>query len=150
MKFKKIVESVELPEKTSASRFINVRANKRIDVCHGDTLTVPTGIHVTVSKNETASLRGIASGVIDANVSTGELFIDIYNKYKQNLMIYPGMVLAEILVEKAPVKVTKPKPRKPRKPKVVTSEPVTKEPVASKPRTTRLTSSARLITNESK
>jgi dUTPase len=106
MKFKKLVEGIELPEKTSPQRFTNVRANRRIDVCSGDTVRVSTGIHVTVSKNETARLLGIASGVVAMDVTTGELFIDIYNKYKQNLMIYPGMVLAEILVEKAPVKAS--------------------------------------------
>jgi dUTPase len=101
-------------------------------VCSGDTVKVSTGIHVTVSKNETARLLGIASGVVEMNVTTGELFIDVYNKYNQNLMIYPGMVLAEILVAKKPGSVSARKPR------------------ASKSRKTRMTSSARLISNESK
>ena len=125
MRFKKLVGSVELPEKASAALYVNVRANERIDVCYEDQLRVTTGVHVTVAKNETAWLKG--RNVPYTRVGTGELFVPIYNPNKQNIMIYPGQVLAEILVEKAPVKASKRKPRK-----------------------ARLTSSARLVGYESK
>ena len=153
MRFKALRDGVELPEKASASEYINVRSNERISVCSGDRVRVSTGVHVTVAKNETARIVG--PSVVGMTVTTGELFVTVYNPDKQNIKIYPGQVLAEILVKTEPVKVRKPKPRKPRKPrkpKVVTSEPVVSEPVAkelvvSEPRITRLNSSARLVPN---
>jgi len=148
MRFKKLRADVELPEKASATHYVNVRANERIDVCYGDQLRVATGVHVTVAKNETARIKG--ANVVSLDVTTGELFVTIHNPDKQNLMVYPGQVLAEILIKKAPVKVKPRKPRKPRTPKVVTKEPVAEETVASEPRKTRLTSSARLVGYENK
>lgn len=109
MRLKKLVESIELPEKMSATRYINVRANERIDVCYGDRVRVKTGVHVTVSKNETARLvepRALVSNVVEMNITTGELFVTMHNSDERNLMIYPGEVLAEIWVEKAPVKAS--------------------------------------------
>ena len=105
MRFKKLVESVELPEKLSATRYVNVRANERIDVCMGNVLSVSTGIHITVAKNETVWLRGV-NVPLTRVVCTGELLVPIYNKDARNIMIYPGQVIAEILVEKSPVKAS--------------------------------------------
>lgn len=104
MRFKKLVESIELPEKHSPLSYINVRANERIDVCSGNEVRVATGIHVAVAKNETAKLVG--PNVVKPDVTTGELFVTIYNPDERNFMIYSGMVLAEIWVEKVPVKAS--------------------------------------------
>ena len=125
MRLKKLVESIELPEKMSATRYINVRANERIDICYGDQVIVKTGVHVTVAKNETAQLGG--ENVVTLNVVTGELFVTIHNPGERNLMIYPGEVLAEILVEKAPVKAS-----------------------TRKRKTAKFTSSAKVVKGESK
>jgi len=148
MKFKKLRPDVELPEKFDNTHWINVRSNERIDVCSGDQLRVATGVYVTVGKNETAGIKG--ANVVTLAVTTGELFVTVHNPGKRSLMIYPSQILAEILVKKAPVKVTPRKPRKPRTSKVVTKEPVAEETVASEPRKTRLTSSARLVGYENK
>ena len=113
MKFTKLVSDVELPEKASPTRYINVRANKRIDVCAGEQVRVPTGILVKLSKNETATIKG--HNVVKMNVPSGELFITVRNPGEYNISIYPGEALAEILVKKPPVKaraVRKPPVRK--------------------------------------
>lgn len=109
MRFKKLSESVELPEKFSATRYVNVRANERIDVCYGDQVRVATGVHVAVAKNEKAWVVGpqsTVSHVVELFVTTGELFVTIHNPNERNIMVYPGQVIAEIWVEKAPVKAS--------------------------------------------
>lgn len=112
MKFRKLVGGVELPEKFDNTLWINVRSNKRIDVCFGNSVRVATGVHVTVANNETARITG--RNVVSSPITTGELFVTIHNPDKQNLMIYPSQILAEILVKVEPVKASKPKPRKAR------------------------------------
>lgn len=102
MKFKRQSNypDVELPEKVNATYYINVRSAVRVDVRPNETLRVPTGVSASVARTEKAALIGTVSGVIDAALTSGDLYITITNEGDRNFMIYPGMVLAEIEVEK--------------------------------------------------
>lgn len=106
MKFRKLDESVELPEKKRVGHYINVRSGVRIDVRPGEEVAVATGVDVTVSKSETALFSGTVVGVISDTVASGELFITVLNQGDRNIIIYPGMVLGEIKVSTA-AKATK-------------------------------------------
>ena len=102
MRFRKVDPEVELPEKVSVNRFINVRSAQRIDVCPGATVNVNTGLRVIVPKNEKAVIKG--EHVVEGPITSGLLFVPIHNPTKRSIMIYRGQVLAEIWVEKLPVK----------------------------------------------
>lgn len=108
MRFKRIgnYDDVELPEKATASLYVNVRSAVRIDVRPGETLDIPTGVRVTVGRNEKAYLEELIDGMVPKQIKSGELFVTVKNKGKRNIMVYPGQALAEIVVKKETKKAT--------------------------------------------
>jgi len=63
MKFKKLVDGVELPEKSSPELYINVRSAERVDIRKDEYRQVRTGVSMLVNKSEVAR-------VVGANVQT--------------------------------------------------------------------------------
>jgi len=99
MRFEKILEDVELPEKTEDGRFINIRSCVRMDIQPGKFDRVPTGLRVEVEENEKPMLYGsLFIPVVNTLLKPGEVFIRIKNDTERNITIYPGQVLAEVTV----------------------------------------------------
>lgn len=107
MKFRKAINGVELPEKSSSTLYVNIRSAERVDVRSNEMIMVDTGIEVLVPKNETVTIFG--AYIIETVLSPGKyqrLTVPVRNTTDQCFMVYPGQVLASLSV------VTKPKPKK--------------------------------------
>jgi len=101
VRLKRLNDQVELPEKTNNNKYINVRSAVRIDVRPGETVEVPTGVAVSLAKEETAYISG--PNVVPTELPHGkykEIIVPIYNDGDRNLLIYPGQVIATISVER--------------------------------------------------
>lgn len=113
MKFRKLNNEVELPEKSTPGKYINIRASSRVDIKPGKTRDVKTGVEVLVPKNEICWLSG--DNVLEAVLEPGkyrELIITMHNSSRKTMMIYPGQVVASITVEVMTKKTAAKKPFK--------------------------------------
>lgn len=112
MRFRKLNKEVELPEKSTPNKYINIRASRRIDIKPGKTRDVTTGVEVLVPKNEICWLSG--DSVLEAVLEPGkyrELIITMHNPSRKTMMIYPGQVIASITVEVISTKAAKKLPK---------------------------------------
>jgi hypothetical protein len=103
MKFKKMVEDVELPERVAPHVYVNIRSAERRDVRGSETINIKTGVMVLVGGGEIATVFGagpFAANVVPREIKTGnkyyEIIITVRNNGLRNIMIYPGQVLASI------------------------------------------------------
>jgi len=98
MKFRKLNDEVELPEKTS-SGYINLRSAERVDVRPGETRNITTGVEAKLDKSESYSFEPDFTSMGNSEVTTispnsyTELALSVTNPYDTNIMIYPGQVL---------------------------------------------------------
>lgn len=109
MRFRKLNKEVELPEKSTPNRYINVRASERVDIKPGLAREVETGVEVSVKKDEIASVVG--KNVLEEVLEPGgyrPLTVTICNHSDRTMMVYPGQVVASVLLEVISTKETKP------------------------------------------
>jgi len=123
MRLRKLNDGVELPEKVNPGLYINARSNRRVDVRSGENIAIATGVEISVARGELVTISGpnVVTYVIEPCKYT-ELFVMVANRGDRLLMIYPGQVLAEIIVVKkaARTAASTPKTRGQRKPKKTT------------------------------
>jgi len=103
MKFKKLVDDVELPEKSSPELYINVRSAERVDIRKDEYRQVRTGVSMLVNKSEVARVVGanVQTTLLKTGTKYEELVVTMFNQGERNIMVYPGMVIAKIKVENA-------------------------------------------------
>ena len=103
MRLYKLVQDVEFPEKSEFG-YINIRSTERIDVRPNETRMVSTGFRVSKLSDETITVRSIWGDTQSIEISGETLYVKVTNHADTNIMIYVGMVIGEILVEKQNVK----------------------------------------------
>ena len=112
MRMKRKLEDVELPEKVSSTRYINVRSAQRVDVRPGETVVIETGVLVAMAAGEMARVRG--KNVKPTSIAPKgykDLLVTMVNRGDRNLLIYPGQVIASIEIVKKKVETRKKRKR---------------------------------------
>lgn len=105
MRLYKIDKEIEFPERVSGNsglRYINIRSAERIDVRPGETRQISTRLRVSFkeAKERVFIVSHFNSTKYEIPASGKELLVPVENLGLRNIMIQPGEVLGEIIVEK--------------------------------------------------
>ncbi len=99
MRLYKLSKSVEFPEKTKTG-YINIRSIERIDVRPGEIRCVDTGLRISKTDLERVVAKSVWGDTSTVNRTGKRLCIIVNNHGSRSIMIYPGMVIGELTVEK--------------------------------------------------
>jgi len=88
---------VELPERSGVGHYINLRSAERIDVRPNETVVISTGVKISRSKGEKVMFASSIGDYKLEPVKSGEIKVSITNSGDRNIIVYPGMVIGELL-----------------------------------------------------